>query len=60
MAKYFATLPTPLQTWPRFNVAPTHTVPVVRPAASGRELVAMVIVHGSRLPRRDLIATPAE
>jgi putative SOS response-associated peptidase YedK len=41
MAKYFATLPTPLQTWPRYNVAPTQTVPVVRPAASGRELVAM-------------------
>jgi putative SOS response-associated peptidase YedK len=41
MAKYFATLPTPLPTWPRYNVAPSQTVPVVRPAASGRELVAM-------------------
>ena len=41
MAKFFATLPTPLQTWPRYNVAPSQTVPIVRPAASGRELVAM-------------------
>jgi putative SOS response-associated peptidase YedK len=41
MAKYFATLPTPLPTWPRYNVAPSQTVPVVRPAASGRELVLL-------------------
>jgi putative SOS response-associated peptidase YedK len=41
MAKFFAPLDPPLPFWPRYNVAPTQTVPVVRPAATGRELVAM-------------------
>ncbi len=41
LAKYFATLTPPFQLSPRYNVAPSQPVPVVRPAASGRELSLM-------------------
>src|SRR5215831_521625 len=39
LAEYFATLTPPFQLSPRYNVAPSQPVPVVRPAATGRELV---------------------
>ena len=41
LAAYFGTLTPPFQLSPRYNVAPSQPVLVVRPAATGRELVEM-------------------